>query len=132
MSDSREELRQRMVEQLQSDREAALAAGNVAAAVSASKAIADLLSIRLRPDEEPPEVEAEPIDARHASRCILNTLDEYGRELGFQVHITQPGETVIRLKTPADSELLRRLYPDAFRDEPLSFAGFPALQENFE
>lgn len=90
--------------------------------------LADLLERR----ETELESETAPIDPRHASRCILNKLDEFGRELGFQVHITAPEEAIIRIKTPADSELLKRLYPDSFRDErePISFASFPSLQEN--
>jgi len=86
--------------------------------------LADLLERR----ETEQEAEAAPADPRQTARAIIIKLDELGRPLGFRVHLTQPGETVVRIRTPADSELLKRLYPDSFRDEPISFAGFPSLE----
>lgn len=88
--------------------------------------LADLLERR----ETELEAETAPSDPRQASRAILSLLDEYGRELGFQVLILGPEESAIRIRTPADSELLKRLYPDSFRrDERAIFADIPSLSQ---
>ncbi|WP_037449250.1 hypothetical protein [Sinorhizobium fredii] len=96
-----------------------------------AKLLASLLEQREKALESNEEATRRAIeDPRHAARCLINKLDEFGRELGFQILILGPEESAIRIRTPADSELLQRLYPDSFRrDEPLSFAGFPSLQD---
>lgn len=116
MADSREELRAQLVEQLQADRQAALAAGNTAAAVSASKAIADLLSIRMRPDEEPDDEREPEIDPRQCARAVLSLLSEASAQSGVSIHFAQPGEKMIRVSN-TDADLIDRLFPETPPEE---------------
>ncbi|MCX2721971.1 hypothetical protein [Roseibium salinum] len=60
-------------------------------------------------------------DPRQTARAFLHGIGEACELIGIHVTLSLPGETVLRIKTPADSELLRRLYPDSFSDDRQSF-----------
>ncbi|CAN7396882.1 hypothetical protein LJR235_002375 [Pararhizobium sp. LjRoot235] len=76
----RSELLGQVIEMLLSDREKALSTGNITAAITASKTVADLLALRIQraPEDEGGDspLEVEDLDPRQLGRAILAVLGE--------------------------------------------------------
>lgn len=79
-NDDRSELLGQVIAMLLSDREKALASNNVAAAITASKTVADLLALRIQrapeDEDEASPIAMEDLDARQIGRAILAIFGE--------------------------------------------------------
>ncbi|MEJ6849541.1 hypothetical protein V3589_25430 [Sinorhizobium fredii] len=74
----RSELLGQVIEMLLSDREKALSTGNITAAITASKTVADLLALRIQraPEDEDSPIAMKDLDPRQIGRAILAILGE--------------------------------------------------------
>lgn len=78
-NDDRSELLGQVIEMLLADREKALSTGNITAAITASKTVADLLALRIQrapEEEEDSPIAMKDLDPRQIGRAILAILGE--------------------------------------------------------
>ncbi|MEZ0020065.1 hypothetical protein [Sinorhizobium fredii] len=120
----RSELLGQVIEMLLSDREKALSTGNVTAAITASKTVADLLALRIQraPEDEDgvSPIAMEDLDARQMSRAILQILSSATLD---DAPASEPMPPAQHMMTAARYETVDEIDALDLSDEPAPVVG---------